>query len=226
MTNRPSPENQAELEELVLRESIIGATGLNSDNLQIGLRGDPSLRETTFVRPRYKSSVDEHIDELSPNFEELLLRRSTYRLFVGFNNGEIRTHSVFDPLTQEVHTAEKLSNSGYVARQFPMISYTDKGQLIRDLYQALRGLPIYQQMPTYWRNIMLRRSQSWQPMELEEITRVVRTLKALREMPTYYMRNITICMVQSIVRIQFNCDGTQIVRAENFERFLQENLPA
>ena len=224
-TTSQSPENQEELEELVLHESILSATRLNSDSLQIGIRGDPSLRETTGVRPRYKSDVDERLDDLCPNFEELLLRRSTYRLFVGFNNGEIRVHSVFDPLTQEIHTAEKLANPGYVARQFPMISYDDKVQHVRDLYKALRGLPAYQQMPDYWRNIMVRRSKEWAPMAQEEIISIIGKLKAMREMPVYFMRNITICMVQSIVRIQFNCDGTQILRTEDFQQFLDENIP-
>lgn len=63
-------------------------------------------------------------------------------------------------------------------------------------------------------------------MEREEVTTVVTTLKALREMPNYFLRNITINIVQSIVRIQFNCDGTQIVSAENYTKFLEQNLPA
>jgi len=220
-----SPETQEEFEALVLRESILSATGLNADSLQIGIRGDPSLRETTSLRPRYNSDVDAHLGDLCPNFEELLLRRSTYRLFVGFNNGEIRTHSVFDPLTQEIHTAERLVNPGYVARQFPMISYEDKVQLVRDLYEALRELPGYQQMPTYWRNIMVRRSQEWSPMEQNEIVSIIARLQALRELPVYFMRNITICLVQRIIRIQFNCDGTQILRAEDFQKFLELNIP-
>lgn len=223
--NPTSPGNQDELEQLVLHESILSATGLNADSLQIGIRGDPSLRETTVVRARYKSDVDERLADLIPNFEELLLRRSTYRLFVGFNNGEIRTHSVFDPLTQEIHTAERIANPGYVARQFPMIDYGDKVQLVRDLYKALRGLPAYQKMPEYWRNIMVRRSQEWAPMAQEDIVSVVSRLQALRDMPVYFMRNITICMVQKIIRIQFNCDGTQILRAEDFQEFLKLNIP-
>ena len=72
---------------------------------------------------------------------------------------------------------------------------------------------------------MLRRSQAWKPMQPDEIRTVLSTMKAMREMPTYYMRNVTINIVQSIVRIQFNCDGTQIVSAENYQKFLQENIP-
>lgn len=216
---------EKDLEELVLKESIVSAAGINADNLLVGIRGDPSMRETTVERRRYSSSVDQHVDELLPHFQELLLNRGTYQLFVGFNNGEIRTSSVFDPLTQEIHTAEKIMDDAYLSRHFPEISYDDKIQLIRDIYDGLRVSPIYQRMPGYWQNIMKRRRQNWEPMEEHEIVTIISTLKTLREMPTYYMRNITVNILQSLVRIQFNCDGTQILDAENYTRFLEENLP-
>lgn len=213
------------IEEMVLKESLVSAAGLSANSLQIGIRGDPSMRETTGERKRYRSDVDERLDELLPWFEELLLNRSSYQLFVGFNNGEIRTNSVFDPMVQEIHTVDKMADHQYIERQFPQITYEDKVRLIRDTYSSLRAHAIYKSMPRYWQNIMIKRSQEWEPMEVEEITSVISTLKTLREMPTYYMRNITINVVQSIVRIQFNCDGTQIVSAEKFEEFLKENLP-
>lgn len=214
-----------EMEELVLKESLVSVVGVNSDSLQVGIRGDPSMRETTGDRKRYSSSVDEYIGALLPNFEELLLNRSAYQLYVGFNNGEIRVTSVFDPMRQEIHAADRMAEHAYLERQFPEIGYEDKIQLIRDSYGSLRQHPYYQRIPEYWRNIMLRRSQAWKPMQPDEIRTVITTLKTLREMPSYYMRNITINIVQSIVRIQFNCDGTQIISAENYQQFLQENLP-
>ena len=203
----------------------MSVAGLNASSLQIGIRGDPSMRETTAERKRYPSSVDEHLEQLLPNFEELLLNRSTYQLFVGFNNGEIRTNSVFDPMRQEIHDAEKMVDHDYIARQFPEVSYGRKIGLIRDIYTYLHEHDIFESMPSYWRNILGTRSERWEPMEREEVTTVVTTLKALREMPHYFLRNITINIVQSIVRIQFNCDGTQIVSAENYTKFLEENLP-
>lgn len=215
---------EQDFEELVLKESIVSASGLNSNNLLIGIRGDPSLRETTFDRKRYTSEVDEHIDTLIPNLQELMLNRSTYKLFVGFNNGEIRTISVFDPMREEVHCVEKMIDPGYIERQFPRVDYDDKIRLMREIYTALRASPIYQQLPVYWRNIMARRSAAWEPMEQEEVVHVISTLKTLRDMPTYYIRNVTLSVVQSIVRMQFNCDGTQIVSAENYQRFLEDNL--
>ncbi|MGD9386374.1 MAG: hypothetical protein PVF28_07445, partial [Thioalkalispiraceae bacterium] len=136
-------DNENEMEELVLKESLVSAAGLNASTLQIGIRGDPSMRETTGERKRYRSDVDERIDELIPSFQELLLNRSTYQLFVGFNNGEIRTHSVFDPMRQEIHSAEKIADPDYVQRQFPKISYDDKIGLIRETYQNLRNSIYY-----------------------------------------------------------------------------------
>ena len=46
---------------------IISASGIASGNLLVGIRGDPSLRETTNERKRHHSSVDEHIDAVIPN---------------------------------------------------------------------------------------------------------------------------------------------------------------
>lgn len=218
-------DSEKEIEELVLKESLVSAAGLNASNLLVGIRGDPSMRETTGDRKRYTSDVDERIDELLPSFQELLLNRSTYQLFVGFNNGEIRTNSVFDPMRQEIHSAEKMADLNYVQRQFPRISYDDKIGLIKETYQSVRASSYYKNIPKYWQNIMNRRGEEWEPMEVFEIVSVISTLKAMREMPTYYMRNITINIVQSIVRIQFNCDGTQIVSAENYGKFLEDNLP-
>ena len=129
-------------------------------------------------------------------------------------------------MRQEIHDAEKMVDHAYIERQFPEISYGRKIGLIRDIYTYLHAHDIFESMPSYWRNILINRSERWEPMEREEVTTVVTTLKALREMPDYFLRNVTINIVQSIVRIQFNCDGTQIVSAENYTKFLEENLPA
>lgn len=212
-------------EELILKESIVGAAGLNSSHLQIGIRGDPSLRETTFDRKRYQSPADLVIDDLQTNLTELMLNRSTYRIYVGMNSGEIRTHSVFDPLRQEVHTADKIADRAYIERQFPAVNYEDKIQLMRELYQALRNSSAYQALPAHWQNILNKRSANWKPMNCEEIEPIISTFKVLREMQQYFLRNVTLCVVQSLVSMQFNCDGTQIISTENYKAFLEENLP-
>ena len=151
--------------------------------------------------------------------------RGIYRLFVGFNSGEVRTNSIFDPLRQEIHEAEKLADGTYLNRHFPIIDYSEKVNLMRKLYETLRASQQYNSMPEYWKNILNRRSDNWQPLEPENIPGILSTVSALRDVPEYYLRNITICIVQGIVRMQFNCDGTQIIDAHNFKQFLEDNLP-
>ncbi len=214
-----------ELEELVLRESIVSATGLNKNSLQIGIKGDPSLRETSLQRKRYESPVDKVIGPLLENLEELLLNRSTYRIFIGFNSGEIRTHSIFDPLRQEIHASEKLADKDYIERHFPSISYEDKIQAMRDIYDSIKASRLFDKIPGYWKNIFTKRHETWEPMTRDEIHSIMTSIRVMRDLPDFYLRNITVCIVQDLVRMQFNCDGTQIISAENYQKFLEENMP-
>ena len=216
---------ETELEELVLRESIVSATGLNQNSLYIGIQGDPSLRETSLQRKRYESPVDKIMQPLFKNIEELMLNRGIYRIFIGFNSGEIRTNSIFDPLRQEIHAAEKLADPAYLDRQFPKISYEDKIYAMREIYESIKDSSLFNKIPGYWKNIFIKRHTSWEPMTLEEISTVMASLKTMRELPDFYLRNITICIVQDMIRMQFNCDGTQIISAENYKKFLEENIP-
>lgn len=224
MTNADT-ESTENIEELVLKESIISAAGLSPDQVQIGIKGDPSIRESVLMRKRYTSKVDTVFAELEPLLKDLMLNRGIYRIFIGFNSGEVRTNSIFDPLRQEIHDAEKLSDKKYIDRQFPKIEYAEKIKLMRDLYATLRASRQYKQMPTYWQNILNRRSDKWHPLEPDNVSGILSAVTELREIEEYYLRNITICIVQGIVRMQFNCDGTQIIDAHNFETFLDENLP-
>jgi len=216
---------ERELEELVLKESIVSATGINAETLQVGIKGDPSLRETALHRAKYRSIIDDIYDEVRVRLEDLLLNRGTYRLYIGFNSGEVRTHSIFDPLREETHAVEKFLDASYVERHFPAISYDDKVAGMRDIYRALRNSALFDKLPGYWRNIFERRHVNWKPMEREAIEPIMVNLKVLRDMPDYYLRNVSICIVQGLVRMQFNCDGTQLVTAKNYRRFLEENFP-
>ena len=223
-TNNLDDTTDDNIEELILQESIVSAAGLNSGQVLIGIKGDPSLRESAPLRKRYDSKVDSLFEQLEPNLEDIMLHRGIYRIFVGFNSGEIRTNSVFDPLRQEIHDAEKIANHDYINRHFPPIDYNDKIALMRELYATLRSSKHYKHMPSYWQNILNRRSQQWAPLEPENITKVLSTVGKLRDIEEYYLRNITICIVQGIVRMQFNCDGTQIIDAHNFKNFLENNI--
>ncbi len=216
---------ERELEELVLKESIVSATGINADALQVGIKGDPSLRETALLRAKYRGVIDDIYDDIRARLEDLLLNRGTYRLYIGFNSGEVRTHSIFDPLREETHAVERFLDPSYVERHFPALSYDDKVAGMRDIYRALRGSALFGKLPGYWRNIVERRHIDWKPMEREAIAPIMVNLKTLRDMPDYYLRNVSICIVQGLVRMQFNCDGTQLVNAKNYRRFLEEHFP-
>ncbi len=218
-------QHYSSIEEQVLKESIVSAAGLNADSLQIGLKGDPSMRETALQRKRYRSGLDDVIDVVSMNLEDLMLNRGIYSIYAGFNSGEIRTLSIFDPLRSEIHEGVKLADRHYIERQFPTITFEDKIKMMKELYHALRATTSYQRLPGYWQSILERRSATWKPLSREDISAVFASLRVLREMQEYYLRNITICMVQGFVRMQFNCDGTQIINARDLKRFISENLP-
>jgi len=214
-----------DLEKQMLMESVVSAVGLSSEQIQIGLKGDPSLRETAMDRCRYESDIDHVFNQLEPILEDLLINRGIYRLFIGFNNSEIRTNSIFDPLREEIHEASTLTSLDYVNRHFPPISYDDKVEVMREIYRNLMGSSLFQKMPVVWQNITTKRHSNWEPITIEQIKNIITTLKVLRNMPEYYLRNFSISIVQSVVRMQFNCDGTQIVTAKNFNEFIEMNLP-
>lgn len=214
-----------DLEQLVLQENIVSAVGLNSAQIQIGIKGDPSLRETAMDRCRYESDIDRLFNDIEPVLEDLLIQRGIFRLFIGFNNSEIRTCSIFDPLREEIHDAEKLVLRDYIERHFPAIPYTEKTRVMRQLYAALIRSDLYQYMPPHLQNLTRRRHEEWQPMSESDVHKVLQHLRILRNLPEYYLRNFSISTVQSVVRLQFNCDGTQIVHIKDFDTFIRENLP-
>lgn len=216
---------QLENEELVLKEALVSATGLDSSVLQVGLKGDPSLRETATMRQRYDSELDRIYDKLEPKLEDLLINHSPYHIFIGFNNAEVRTRSIFDPLREEIHDASKLLKNDYIERHFPTIPFDEKIQAMRELYDYVLETKHFSTIPEHWKSIFCKRHKVWQPMSQEEIKTIFQTLGVMRNMDTYYLRNVTISIVQSIVRMQFNCDGTQFVKASDFKRFIEENMP-
>lgn len=216
--------NDRELEELVLKESIVSATGLRADSIQVGIKGDPSLRETAPMRAKYRNVMDELLGDIEPSLTDLLQNRGTYRLYIGFNSAEIRTHSIFDPLREETHAAERFVDQDYVERHFPALPYADKVSAMRDLYAGLMRSAVFERLPSYWQSIIQKRHAAWEPMSRDMIANVMSTLKVLRDMPDYYLRNVTVCIVQDLVRMNFNCDGTQLVSAGNFRKFLEDNF--
>ena len=211
-------------EELVLRENLIHTTGIRGKKLHVSIKGDPSLRESAFFRGKHESVVDKILPQLEPNLEDVLLNRSIYKIFIGFNSGEIRTSSVFDPFSEEIHTADKLTDMSYIERHFPKIEYEEKARFIQGIYHYISLDTHFSSLPDHWKNIFRKSRQNWQPIDKKDITAVMTKLTELRSIPDFYLRNFSISMIQDAIRMQFNCDGTHIVSSEDYQRFLEENL--
>lgn len=213
-------------EELFLRETLIGTTGINGEKLQVSIKGDPSLRESAFTRERYESVVDKLLPELEPNLEDLLLNRCIYRIFINFNSGEVRTSSIFDPYNEEIHTANKLISKAYVERHFPKVGYQEKSAFVNRMFNFVGRDELFDQLSPGIKKMFNESHSNWQPVEPEEISRVLRQLCTLRSIQSFYLRNFSISMIQDAIRMQFNCDGTHFVSAEQYQKFLQDNLEA
>lgn len=211
-------------EELVLREKLIDLIGPHGRHLHIGIKGDPSLRESALSRERYESVVDRLMPQLVECLQELLLRRCVYRVFVGFNSGEIRLSTILDPFSEEFHPANRLVDRGYLERHFPPIDYEKKAEIVRRIYQILGGNSYFEALPAHLKKGFGKYYEAWQPVPAEEIARTVSQLPTLRSIPNYYVRNATISLIKDAIHMQFNCDGAHIVSAEGYERFLEENL--
>jgi hypothetical protein len=61
-------------------------------------------------------------------------------------------------------------------------------------------------------------------MPPEQVSIAISRLPDLRRIPDFYLRNFMLSMTRDAIRMQFNCDGTHIVGAEDYLLFLEENL--
>jgi CRP-like cAMP-binding protein len=211
-------------EELILKESLVDITGIKGKNFHVSIKGDPSLRETTFTRDRYESVVDKVLPLLGPKLEDLLLNRCVYQIFVAFNSGEVRTSSIFDPFNEEIHQANKVVDEAYVERHFSKVQFEEKVLMLRRIYRAIACDPIFGSLPGHFKKIFSCYYENWRPVTPGEIANTISRLTALRSIPNYYLRNFTMSVTRDAVRMQFNCDGTHIVSAEDYQRFIEENL--
>ncbi|MBF0371037.1 MAG: hypothetical protein HQL52_16430 [Magnetococcales bacterium] len=208
----------------LLFESIVNKVGLSGNVDQIQFRGDVSIRETAPTRSRYANFFDDHLDLLVKKFQRLLLETGVYHLGIGCHNGEIVTRRVYDPFTYEVHSIERFVENNYIERQFPGISYPKKVEVIRKVNQFLEQSDLRLNLSEEWLEVLTESNASWQPMGVSEIKNTLSHLKSLRTVEDYYLRKMTICLIQNIVEMQFNCDGTVIVRASFIDQFMAQNF--
>lgn len=211
-------------EELVLHEKLLDLSGLCSSSRHIGIKGDPSLRESALTRERYESVVDRLMPRLVEVFKSLLIERSATSLYIGFNNGELRISTIYDPFGQEYHPAERLVDQVYLERHFPRINYPEKAQTIRGLYQVLAMTPGFAALPNHLHKGFGKYFANWQPVPQQSIAATLDSLPQLRTIPNFYVRNATISIIKDAVHLQFNCDGSHILSAEGYKRFLEENI--
>jgi CRP-like cAMP-binding protein len=209
---------------LVLEEKMLCTDFDDEHGMHIGIKGDPSLRESALERNRYASIVDRYLPELSACFDDLLLHRSVHRLTIGFNNGEVRISTLLDPLAEEFHPALRLLDASYVDRHFPKIDYQEKVKTIRRIYQTIRNTPLFTELPQHLHHGFADYFDTWKPVPAANIARTIAQLETLRNIPNFYIRSLTINIMKDAVHMQFNCDGTHIVSTAGFERFIEENI--
>ena len=190
----------------------------------VSFKGDPSLRQSAFLRKRYESVVDGILPQVQIALGDMLLNRCVYRLFLNLNSGEVRTSSIFEPFKEEVHLVKKLTQKGYVERHFSAIAYDDKVQYLKRAFDFIAGDPLFQQMPEGLRGLRCAGYEHWSPVGSAEIVAVVAKLSTLREVDSFYLRNISLSILEDVVRMQFNCDGTHFVTTEGYQQFIVENL--
>ncbi len=211
-------------EEHRLKERLIDITGMAGGSLHVSIKGDQSMKETVFTRERYESVVDKLLPLLEPRLEDLLLNRCIYQVYIGFNNGEVRTSSIFDPFGEEVHQAKKIADEAYVNRHFSEVPYGEKTAMLRRLYETIGRDPVFHGLRDNYKKMWAGFYESWRPMTPESISNTLSQLPALRDLPNYYLRNFTLGIAHDAIRMQFNCDGTHIVSAEDYQRFLDETV--
>lgn len=209
----------------VLQEAIVGAFGLPSGQLHVSIKGDPSLRESVPIRQRYKSRMDVEADRVLDVCEYLLTETGVYNVYLGFNSSEVRTESVFNPFSYEIHDADSLLKQGYARRHFVRVPYAEKTDIIRSVREFAQTGPVRHYLPEHWKNLMDRQRAAWQPINEDHVGEIVHSLNMLRGIEGYYLRNAATSLAQGMVRASFNCDGTYIVSAEFFPQFVQQNTP-
>ncbi len=211
--------------ELSFREHLIGGNpSLGEESFMLGIKGDPSLRFSALSRERYDSVVDRIISDLLPRLYDLLVNRSAYEILIHCNSGEVLIRSVFDPLNGEIHPASKLLNVGYIDRHFPAMAYDKKSRLIQSLYRSVCESAEFSELPAQPRERMQPPVASGELMSQREIAEILSRLPLLRKIPDFYLRNFTISIISNTLRLQFNCDGTQIVNARGLQEFIEQNL--
>lgn len=209
--------------ELADKENLID-TLHGKGQFHLGIKGDPSLRESAFMRERYESVVDSILPQLQPALYELLLNRCAYEVLIHFNSGEVLVKSIFNPLVDDIYPATKLISKAYINRHFPKVDYNEKIKMAKRLMTYLSKEPNLDNLDDISRDRLDMTYKSWQPLQPKDLVNIISKLSSLRNIPDFYLRNFTMSMIRDSIRLQFNCDGTHLLDSESYKTFLKNNL--
>lgn len=206
-------------------DAIVGAFGLPPGKNFIGIKGDPSLRETVPLRPRQESRIDRRAEEVLETCAWLLRKTGCYSVYIGFNSNEVRTESVFNPFNYEIHDAEALLDREYLERHFVRLPYRMKMTAIQKARRLVHNGQFRRHLPERWRMLLDQKRREWQPVDKKLIPGIMQAFNKLRQIDGFYLRHAALSLSQNIVRASFNCDGTYVVAPEHFRRFVEEMVP-
>lgn len=215
----------AEGDFCVLKEAIVGAFGLPADKPFVGIKGDPSLRETAPIRSRFASRIDQKVGPALERVEWLLAETGCFSVYIGFNSSEVRTESIFNPFNYEIHDVDALLVDDYISRHFVRVPFEEKMNTIAWVSSMIQTGPLRNYLPKHWQQLMDEQRNSWQPVKKELIHHIIEGFHQLRAIEGYYLRNAAISLSEGIVRASYNCDGTYFVRADYFPEFVRINTP-
>lgn len=216
---------EARNRDLAMKENVIDdhISG-NNDKFHLGIKGDPSLRESAFMRKRYESIVDKILPLLQLSLYDMLVNRCVYEVLIHFNSGEVLVKSIFNPFVDEIHQASKLTSKAYINRHFPLLDFNEKIKVIQRMMNHICNDDYISTLDNITKSKLDMFYKSWIPLRPKEIAQTVSRLVALRTIPDFYLRNFTISMIRDSIRLQFNCDGTHLLDGKSYQELLQNNL--
>lgn len=145
------------------------------------LKGDPAIRGHVFQQHRIQSRLDEHIDDILPTLEELVLESGVFHIKIHFSSSRATLWLLDDPYRYQLLEFEDLVNPD-VCLAFPHRDYPDEAVVPRD--------------------------------QVRPILDTFRHLRFADE--TIYLRSGSINIFNGIVGLNFSCDGSHYVPADQF----------
>lgn len=187
----------------------------------VSLKGDVSLKETIEIRQKNRGIFDDNLQRLQENVTRLLRDTGVYYLNVEFNRGVVKTSSVFDRFSYEIHSGEDFLDNEYLENSFPEIPYEIKEKYAKGVLEVVFDSDIMEEyVPEDWKKLISFRNKSISFPDIDTIYILVGLLNKLREIEKLFIRSYCINIVQGIIELQFNCDGSTIVNIDEFQRFV------